>query len=126
MKLFLLHLTPPLAHGEQRLVGVWATSFEFAYLPNATVEQDLGERTMADRRNPDWADWVDTLTDRSPHLVWWESMYGPNTETAESVLATLQDGWPDQWESLSEDDYEGPTREQGIIPSNNDHTVPRK
>lgn len=98
-------------------VGVWTSSIDVAYLPGYPTDFDLGTRAMASRRNPDWDDWLDTLTNRYPLQITWSDMFVDDAATALSVLTSLKDLDPVVLRGLNEEDgYAGPTPEQSILP----------
>ncbi len=119
-----------LLHGSKELgttVGVWASSHDVAYrtdIHNDGVDVRIGQIAMFGRLNPDWDDWLDTLTNRYPLQVWWTEVYVDEKETALSVLRTIMKN--PTWEGLSEDGYVGPTKEQQRVPDPKEYTALRE
>jgi hypothetical protein len=85
MKTVLVHIDPK----TMKIVGVWLEDGSSAYLPEALAASTSGHDVMSDRKNPDWEDWVDVLTSRSPREVWWSEKEVPTEDDAQTILNSL-------------------------------------
>ena len=87
MKTVLVHVDP----NTMKSVGVWLEDGSSAYRPQALHAATTGSDVMSERKNPDWEEWVDVLTSRSPREVWWVEVQSEAKLGAQEILDSLPD-----------------------------------